>query len=253
MEFENQIYIIIYSTILLAGVMSTFVVAMIFIHRQRQVQNQQEMDRLKADYEKTLVDIENEIQQETLTQIGRELHDNVGQLLSLAKLNFNSSKPEKKMEGQNILNQVIQEVRSLSKTLNVDWVEEITLEEFIEQQLQKIESTGFCKTSLKVQTDPLELRKDHKLVLIRVIQEVLNNAIKHASPDKIEIRLMQNGKGKYLEIKDNGKGFDAKNASQGSGMTNLNKRMATIGGKFELKSALDEGTEIRLSLPNQDS
>ncbi len=250
MEFENQIYIIIYSTILLAGVMSTFVIAMIFIHRQRQVQNQQEMERVKAEYEKTLVDIENEIQQETLTHIGRELHDNIGQLLSLAKLNFNSSKPEKKSEGQTLLNQVIQEVRGLSKTLNIDWVEDITLVEFIEQQLEKIESTGFCHTSLHVNTVPLELQKDHKLVLIRVIQEVLNNAMKHASPKKIEININQSSNGKYLVIKDDGKGFDTSIASQGSGMTNLNKRMNTIGGKFEILSGVGEGTEITLSLPN---
>ncbi len=250
MEFENQIYIIIYATILLAGVMSTFVIAMIFIHRQRQVQNQQEMERVKAEYEKTLVDIENEIQQETLTHIGRELHDNIGQLLSLAKLNFNSSKPEKNSEGKNILNQVIKEVRGLSKTLNVDWVEEITLEEFIEQQLEKIESTGFCQTKFASQSESLQLDKGHKLVLIRVIQEVLNNAIKHASPQNIQVQLLQNGNGKILEIEDDGQGFDTELASTGSGMTNLKKRMATIGGKFDISSARERGTQIRLSLPS---
>lgn len=100
METEEQIYVMIYSTIFLGGVMSTFVVAMIFIHRQRQNQNKQKMEQLKADYEKTLVDIENEIQNETLAHIGRELHDNIGQLLSLAKLNFNSAGRRKRAKAK---------------------------------------------------------------------------------------------------------------------------------------------------------
>lgn len=250
METEEQIYVMIYSTIFLGGVMSTFVVAMIFIHRQRQNQNKQKMEQLKADYEKTLVDIENEIQNETLAHIGRELHDNIGQLLSLAKLNFNSARPEKKSEGQNILNQVIQEVRGLSKRLNLDWVEETSLEEFIQQQLKKIESTGFCQTKLHNDGVSLELSKDHKLVLIRVIQEVLNNAIKHAAPNTIEIILQRNGVGNIIRISDDGKGFDTTKASQGSGMSNLKKRMLTIGGQFHISSQLEKGTEIKLSLPN---
>ncbi|MEP0713426.1 MAG: hypothetical protein ABJC55_16035 [Algoriphagus sp.] len=92
---ESQVYIIIFSTLFLGGIMSTFVISMVFIHRQRQAQNQQKLDHIKSEHEKTLLNIENEIQQETLTHIGRELHDNIGQLLSLAKLNFGSIKPEK--------------------------------------------------------------------------------------------------------------------------------------------------------------
>jgi two-component system NarL family sensor kinase len=82
---EDQIYVIIFAAIFLGGIMSTFVISMVFIHRQRQTQNRQKIDQVKSEHEKMLLNIENEIQQETLTQVGRELHDNIGQLLSLAK------------------------------------------------------------------------------------------------------------------------------------------------------------------------
>lgn len=68
---ESQVYIIIFSTLFLGGIMSTFVISMVFIHRQRQAQNRQKMDQVKSEHEKTLLNIENEIQQETLTYIGR--------------------------------------------------------------------------------------------------------------------------------------------------------------------------------------
>lgn len=247
---EDQIYVIIFSTLFLGGLMSTFVVAMVFIHRQRQAQNRQKMDQIKSEHEKTLLNIENEIQQETLTHIGRELHDNIGQLLSLAKLYLGSSKPEKQAEGRYTINQVITEVRALSKTLNLDWVETLSIKDFIEQQLEKVQTTGFCETKLEVEKDLGELTKDHKLVLIRVIQEVLNNSIKHASPDEISVKILEKNGVRQVEIKDNGKGFDTSIKSQGSGMYNLEKRMETIGGEFKISSQPGKGTLIHLLLPN---
>lgn len=247
---EDQIYVIIFATVFLGGIMSTFIISMVFIHRQRQIQNRQKMDQIKSEHEKTLLNIENEIQQETLAHIGRELHDNIGQLLSLAKLNFGSIKPEKQAEGKLILNQVIQEVRGLSKQLNLDWVESISINEFIEQQLGRIKATGFCETELSADLELVDLVKDQKLVLIRVIQESLNNAIKHAAPNKIEARVYQDGTGRKIRITDDGKGFDDTQQSSGSGMFNLKKRMETINGQFELTSTVGKGTEITLTLPN---
>ncbi|TXE14215.1 sensor histidine kinase [Algoriphagus aquimarinus] len=247
---ESQVYIIIFSTLFLGGIMSTFVISMVFIHRQRQAQNLQKMDQVKSEHEKTLLNIENEIQQETLTHIGRELHDNIGQLLSLAKLNFGSIKPEKIAEGRDILGQAIQEVRGLSKQLNLDWVESISINEFIEQQLERIQNTGFCETSLDANFELIDLPKDRKLVLIRVIQESLNNALKHASPENILIRMRENGEIRQILIQDDGKGFDSSQKSNGSGMFNLKKRMETIGGEFNLTSSVGKGTEITLTLPN---
>lgn len=247
---EDQIYVIIFSTLFLGGLMSTFVVAMVFIHRQRQVQNKQKLEQIKSEHEKTLLNIENEIQQETLSYVGRELHDNIGQLLSLAKLYLGSNRPEKQSEGRDTINQVITEVRALSKNLNLDWVESLSIEDFIQQQLQKIESTGYCKTQLDSSLDLGELPKDQKLVLIRVIQEILNNAIKHASPDEIDVKIWKEGEQRKIEIKDNGKGFDPSTQSSGSGMFNLKKRMETIGGDISITSSVGKGTLIHLLLPN---
>ncbi|TDK45511.1 sensor histidine kinase [Algoriphagus formosus] len=246
---DNQIIFILFAGAFLAAIMATFVVSMVILHRQRQVQNKQKMDQIKAEYEKTLLNIENEIQQDTLRHIGRELHDNVGQLLSLAKLYLGSSKPEKQTEGRLLINQIINEVRGLSKTLNLDWVESISLEEFIKQQLDKIQATDFCETLLVESNEAWKLNKDTKLVLIRVIQECLNNAIKHASPSNIKVQ-MKESDGRYLvRIEDDGKGFDTSQQSKGSGMTNLRKRMETIGGAFEIISSPGNGTQINLSLP----
>lgn len=244
----SQFTFLLFSGAFLALLLGTFVVAMVVLHRQRQIQNRERMEKMKSEYEKTLLNIENEIQQETLTHVGRELHDNIGQLLSLAKLNLNSSKPEKQAEGKEYINEIIREVRGLSKTLNLDWVESITLEEFIENELNKIKSTGFCETHLESQGTIENLSKDHKLILIRVIQECLNNTIKHANPKQIEIKF--SSEKRAIFIADDGQGFDTSATTFGSGMTNLKKRMETIGGKFLIQSSIGNGTQITLILPN---
>lgn len=248
-EQESQFLLILFGGIFFAFLMSVFVVAMVFIHRQRQVQNRQKLDQIKAEHEKMLLNVENEIQQETLAHIGRELHDNIGQLLSLAKISLHSSKPEKQAEGKEYIVQIIKEVRALSKNLNLDWVESITLDEFIQQQLEKIQSTGYCETSFSSDGSFVELKKDQKLVLIRVTQECLNNAIKHAHPNRITIQIAKNRSSRKIEILDDGAGFDTSQQSQGSGMTNLKKRMETIGGQFSLTSKVGNGTHITLELP----
>jgi two-component system, NarL family, sensor kinase len=248
-EQESQFLLILFGGIFFAFLMTVFVVAMVFIHRQRQIQNRQKLDQIKGEHEKTLLNVENEIQQETLTHIGRELHDNIGQLLSLAKISLYSSKPEKQAEGKEYIAQIIKEVRVLSKTLNLDWVESITLDEFIAQQLEKIQSTGFCQTRLESDQSFLELKKDQKLVLIRVIQECLNNALKHAHPELIIIQISSNQVFRKIEIIDNGAGFDTSQQTHGSGMFNLKKRMKTINGSFKLTSAVGKGTHITLELP----
>jgi two-component system NarL family sensor kinase len=248
-EQESQFLLILFGGIFFAFLMSLFVVGMVVLHRHRQVQNKQKIIQIRSEHEKTLLNVENEIQQETLAQIGRELHDNIGQLLSLAKLNLNSSKPEKQTEGREYLNQIIKEVRALSKTLNLDWVESVSLDDFIRQQLEKIQSTGFCQTVLESDGSFFKLSKDQKLVLIRVIQECLNNAIKHAQPDHIKIQISKNNHSRRIEIRDDGAGFDPSQAPTGSGMSNLKKRMETIGGRFHLTSEVGKGTTVKLELP----
>lgn len=248
-EAESPIIPLIFAGIFLAAIMATFVIAMVILHRQRQVQNRQKLDQIKSEHERILLNIENEIQQETLSQVGRELHDNIGQLLSLAKLNLNSSKPEKQAEGKENISHIIREVRALSKTLNLDWVESVSLDSFIGQQLEKIQSTGFCETALESDQSFADLKKDQKLVLIRVIQECLNNAIKHAQPHQLIIQIKANGTSRRIQITDDGVGFDSTQSYGGSGMSNLKKRMETIGGTFYMTSVVGSGTDITLELP----
>ena len=247
----SDLFIIVLLGFFLMVLMVSFIVIMVIYHRQRQIKNQQKVREIQAEYEKTVLNVEKELKEDILAHVGRELHDNVGQLLSLAKMNLSSSKPEKVSEGKNMVNEIIHEVRALSKTLNLDWVEAISLEDFIRKELKKLESAEFCKVSFHQSGQKLQLEKDKKLVLIRIIQECLNNAIKHAQPKLIEISVdSAHGKPMIL-VRDDGKGFEYNGHSAGLGIYNLKNRMVTIGGEMQLHSVPGKGTEIKLILPNQ--
>nr|WP_308428666.1 ATP-binding protein [Echinicola pacifica] len=237
------------SGIILMLLMCSFIVVMVLLHRQQQFRNRQKMDQLKGEYERTILGVEKEIQEQTLSYIGQELHDNLGQILSLTKLTLSRPDPENFSEGKKLINQAIKEVRSLSKSLNLDWVKEVQLSQFIQGELQKIENSGFSKTLFETNLEHLELEQDKKVVLIRIIQECLNNTMKHAEPELITILLREENNTLTLILKDDGKGFHVAEDHSGMGLHNLKSRIETIGGTLNISSIIGIGTEIKLLLP----
>lgn len=247
---SSQIIFVITLGIILMLLMSGFIVVMVLFHRQRQFRNRQKVERITAEYEKTVLSVEKEIREQTLVHVGQELHDNIGQILSLTKLTLRHTDPQRIAEAKNLVQQAIKEVRSLSKAINLDWVKEVSLTEFINNELNKISSLDFCKTEFHTNANEILLEDSKKLVLVRMIQECLNNSIKHAAPSMISINVEYTPENLNICIVDDGMGFDVSKESTGQGIRNLQTRIKTIGGKADVKSTLGLGTQIQLSLPN---
>lgn len=247
LDSSQLIFVIIFGIVLMF-LMSGFIVVMVLLHRQRQFQNRQKIDSITAEYEKTILSVEKEIKEQTLVHVGQELHDNIGQILSLTKLTLHKSDPENISDARKLVQQAIKEVRQLSKSINLDGTAEINLKEFIENELNKVSQVGFCKTELQSNVEDIHLDKNKKLVLIRLIQECLNNAIKHASPSLISITIDHYPEETAILIRDDGIGFDIHKPSEGMGLNNLGSRMKAIGGQVQISSFPKQGTEIRLLL-----
>ncbi|WP_158855895.1 sensor histidine kinase [Lunatibacter salilacus] len=244
-----ELFFVLLSGIFLMFMMSGFIVAIVVVHRQRQVKNKHRIELMKADYEKTLLNVEKEIREETLLYVSQELHDNIGQMLSLTKLVLANPEPSAVLEGKKLINQIIKEVRSLSKSINRDYLKDIKFGDFLSEELEKIERSGFCQTALIPADSSVEISDDNKkLILIRVVQECLNNAIKHASPTWIKIQINHTAPLLELSINDDGVGFDTQQYSQGLGLRNLQSRMNAIDGDISFQSELQKGTQIKISL-----
>ncbi len=244
-----EVVITLAAGLILMIIMSVFVVSMVVIHRQRQLKDKHRMEIMKADFEKTVLNVEKEIREDTLHNVSQELHDNVGQMLSLAKLVLNNTDPASVAEGKKIINQIIKEVRALSKSINRDYIKDVRFEEFLAEELQKIERSGFCKTSLEIKGSLPPIKDDNKkLILIRLVQECLNNAIKHASPEHIRICISEEKARLTLNIEDDGQGFDTEKESSGLGIRNLTSRINSLNGELDIHSQPQKGTRIQMSL-----
>lgn len=218
-------------------------------------------EKIKVNFRQTLLQSQLEIQEQTLKNISQEIHDNVGQVLSLAKLNLNTidiSKTEelqKKIESALIqVSKAINDLRDLSKSFNTDNISALGLVRAVEYELDMIKKTGVHKTSFNVEGKIKKLEPQTELILFRIVQETLHNIIKHAEASSIWIsaRYTENDLG--LEIKDNGKGFHPtaegdQDTDSGLGIRNMHNRARLICAKFNLNSIKNEGTSVTIVLP----
>lgn len=143
-------------------IMAAFIIAIVIVHRQRQIKNRHKIQIIKADFKNTILNAEKEIRENTLHYVSQELHDNIGQLLSLTKIVLNNPDPASVFEGKKLINKIIKEVRSLSRSINKDYINDVKFEEFLEEELCKIQKTGFVRFSLK--------RKERQLILLKEIK-----------------------------------------------------------------------------------
>jgi signal transduction histidine kinase len=211
-------------------------------------------------HEQVLLKTKLEIQEQTLYNISNEIHDNLGQSLSFIKLKLNSIHAHNADKSKDIiaesvalLTKVIQDLRDLAKTLNTDFITSAGLVSAITQQLDFLKKTGAYYTELTVTGEEIKCQPHHELVLFRIVQELLNNIIKHAAADRILVRIQYQAEGLVIVVQDNGKGFSLHPHQpvhrDGLGLSNVRSRIRLINGTIEFESSQGKGTRIIIQLP----
>lgn len=212
-------------------------------------------------HQRELLATQLEIQQATMQQIGRELHDNIGQKLTLVSLYTQQLLYENKVpevseridQVSQIINQSLQDLRSLSKTLTDDNISQKEIATLIQEEVDNTNAVKKCKISFEHTMGNLELDFVHKNVLLRITQEFIQNSMKHSHCKNIFIKLETSEENLWeLTIKDDGVGFDtSKTLSNGIGLTNMKNRAKIIGADFNLTSETNNGTSLNISFKNQ--
>ncbi len=241
-----------------------FIIAvMIYIrkYKQRKVEYLNEIQLKSEIHQKELLATQLEIQQATMQQIGRELHDNIGQKLTLASLYTQQLLYENKILEESeridmvsqIINQSLQDLRSLSKTLTDDNINQKDIVTLIQEEVENASVLKKCKIHFEHNFKCLDLDFVHKNVLLRITQEFIQNSMKHSQCKNIFIRLNTTEENLWeLKINDDGIGFDIdKILSNGIGLTNMKNRTAIIGAEFNLESNENKGTSIEIKLKKQ--
>ncbi len=195
-------------------------------------------------------------QEKERTEIGKELHDNVNQLLSASKLyidaaaNDISNNAVLLSQASGYIKNAIEEIRALSKVLHAPLIYELGLCESISNLTNDI----MMVNELQINTDYKQfsesnLNENFKLTIYRIIQEQLINILKHSKASQANILLSTNENDIYLEVRDNGIGFDTTKKRKGIGLANIQSRVSMYEGKLIVCSSPDAGSKISVSFP----
>jgi two-component system, NarL family, sensor kinase len=197
-----------------------------------------------------------EAEEKERKRIAGDLHDGLGQLLSTAKLNVASLEESTPEEDRKLLNnsmalidEACQEVRNISHNMMPGALIRLGLLPAIKELADKISASGRLKVELESNFNS-RLEENTEIALYRVVQEVLNNMIRHAEAEKISLDFRKDKERLHVMIKDNGKGFDTAvmQDSDGLGWKNIYSRVSLLNGELSVRSAPGKGSSVNISL-----
>lgn len=247
--------IIIASIVTVILAVFTMLFFLVFVRKKRIINKKK--DELTQSYEKLLLQTKLEIQQETLNHISREIHDNIGQVLSFVKLSLGTAsgldadeKQKKIEESVHLVAEVINDLRDLSRSISFERIKKDGLYQIIKEETEKLNRSGMIETSFHLTGNPVELELQTNLVLYRIFQEIINNTLKHSGSAVLVINLCYAVNLLNLTIADKGKGFDTTdlNKFNGSGLRNIRQRASLINADISIDSAEGLGCTTVLTL-----
>lgn len=204
----------------------------------------------KQQYEQEIAESQVEIREQTLRNISWELHDNIGQLLTLAKIQLQSvsDNPESSKELNDNLSNILTEVRALSKIINPDFITNIKLNQAVQLEIDRFNRLNYIDANLSIIGDYIDLDPKAEIIIFRILQEFFSNTIKHSKASKLEVIMNYMENNLLISVKDNGIGFDmTKNSSDGIGLINMKRRGALINTEVAIESEENKGTQLKIS------
>lgn len=260
-EMAEELIIIISSSLFLL-IVFTFLFSFVLKYQRKALNFLKEKELLQASFNQTLLESQLEIREQTLQYISGELHDNVGQLATLLKVTLNTISLEntetaqaKLSDSKDIVKVLITEVKSLSVSLGSDRVLRDGLVSALEAEISRINRTALLSVTLSQEVE-LVLTESSSIILYRMLQEILNNMIKHSKARNIILKIGCESDVTSIVVADDGVGFDVAKEMRdrkGSGLANLQKRAAMLNGQLKIESTLGEGSRFTIYLSTQQS
>ncbi|WP_428742622.1 sensor histidine kinase [Tenacibaculum sp.] len=199
----------------------------------------------KKRYEREIAEAQIEIREETLRNISWELHDNIGQLLTLAKIQLQHSSPESIGEISEIIAKSLTEVRALSKVINPDFINNVKLKDALKLEIERFNRLNYIDASLEVKGEEQEINQKHGIVIFRILQEFFSNTIKHSKGSKLMVFLNYSEDSIQIEAKDDGVGFEMDRVRlKGIGLQNIKARAKLINAEAKFISEPQKGTSL---------
>lgn len=265
MNTTNDIALSLIVATVVPGLLISIIIALVITYKGRQARYAAWTKETKAKFNREILLAQLEIREQTLKNISEELHDNTGQVLSLVVLSlsaieFNDTESDvvRLHNSIDLIQKVVSGLRDLSWAMDAGNMLRTGLPEVIRQELILLEKTGRFHTAFHC--SGLEGRFDasKETIVYRIFQESMTNVIKHAQATELSVAIQFYSNEVQLSVSDNGIGFDESDVSSdaykknGSGLANMKKRAALVGGSLVVKSGPSQGTTIVLIIPVGD-
>lgn len=244
-----------------------FLISFIGLYQKKQFQYQADKIALKTSYEREILESQLAMQNSTLQHVGQELHDNIGQLLIVAGFNLRTLKVKAQKtdflgqveQTDDIIRQALADIRSLTKSLDGEFVNQFGLLESLTHELDRLNKTQQIQAELMVEGESYSLSHEHEIIIFRIVQESLSNTLKHAEARNIRVQLAFQPSRLIMGIEDDGNGFDLaevmsrKLSGSGAGLKNMQRRAGLIGGTCDFHPSVGQGTKTTITIPTTHS
>lgn len=216
----------------------------------------EQIARERLEHQRKLVRASIESQERERAEIGRELHDNINQILAVTKAYVEASLTEIDMQEElaqrsiNNLQLAINEIRKISKSLVPPVMDKNGLIDSVKDLIENIRLVNPFAINFMYEREQLRnVTPQQQLALYRIVQEQFNNIIKHAQAHNVSIELFEKNNFIDLWIKDDGRGFDPRERRKGVGLSNILSRIELFDGKLEVISSKGKGCTLKVHVP----
>jgi len=249
--------VIVMSSLIIAG-LSGLIILFVVVHRQKILRKEIELKQNEALHQKDLLNAAIAAQEMEQARIAKDLHDDLGALLSSLKLrvtHFERQEPSKEAVGvyssemKQMLGDGIQSVRRIVNDLLPPVLKDFGLKEGIEELVTNFRKATEIQINASVSWDDKRLPMEMELPIYRITQELFNNSIKHSKARNIWLHILVDEGKLILEYRDDGKGFDPDTQKRNLGFRNFESRTQALEGTFEFSSESGKGFRAFFEFP----
>jgi two-component system NarL family sensor kinase len=241
--------------LVLAGSIVIFVV----FYQKKMIQEQLKRQSLEFDYQQRMMQAELESQESERRKLAADLHDSIGGMLSTIRVGLTTMgkllpEPASMDETKKMLDDTITSVRRISRDLMPSTLEKFGLVHAVKELCERFQGTSKIRIHFLEQGEITAMEPQRQLMIFRVVQELLNNAVKHAQAAKIVVSISVDDR-VLISVEDDGIGFDAeelkydKHGSRGLGLFNIENRARLLNGTLEFEKGRIKGSKTTLILP----
>jgi two-component system NarL family sensor kinase len=255
----TQIYLIIAIAIVTMLVMAGAIVIFVVFYQKRMIKEQMTRQALEFEYQQKMLQAELESQETERRRLAADLHDSIGGMLSTIRVGLATMarmlpEPQSIDQTKQMLDDTITSVRRISRDLMPSTLEKFGLIHALKELCERFSATSKIEINFIQDGDFNSLDKTRELMIFRIVQELLNNAVKHSQAREINVSLKASSK-LCVTVQDDGVGFDAEalkkdtQNGKGLGLFNIENRARLLGAKVEYGTEMKQGSKTILTLP----